>query len=378
MSRAVGLCRRIPCSSNAWSRIAGEVGDVPADVLLLLGEDGARVALVAGPEQHHALEQLRQDADRQALGLDRDGAAGPEREQVQAAERRRVLVLPPDRLAEDVDLDVAGLLRQLPGRDTVAAVAVEGVQQPDRERARAPEAGRGRQVAHGADVDRRVDVEELEGGPGDVVLQLVDRVDLLGQRVVDADRLVEDLAVALDRDPDVLVDRAAQDGAVFALVERGQVRPASREAHAHRRPGDDQGRSPHGRPASHRGGPSRRGSRPCWAEAEHLVRVVGLRPGVGQDHLLVAVRLVAVGDARRDLDQDVVVLAEEDLLQLALRRRVLADVVEDELRPARDDRVVDRHRLMDVPGLDGARPGGREVDLAEGDEVGVRSPSACA
>ena len=65
-------------------------------------------------------------------------------------------------------------------------------------------------------------------------------LDLLGLRVVEADRLVEDLAVALDGDADVLVDGGAEDRAVVLLVERGQIGPAAGEADAQGRPGDDQ------------------------------------------------------------------------------------------------------------------------------------------
>jgi hypothetical protein len=105
--------------------------------------------------------------------------------------------------------------------------------------------------------------------------------------------------------------------------------------------------------------------------AQHFVRLVRDVRAVGHDDEPVAIGLVAVGDAGRDLHQAVVVLAEEDLLELAHGQRTGAQVVHDELGPAGDDGVVDRHALMDVPGLDGARPGAGEVDLAEAGKVRV-------
>src|SRR6266511_3923428 len=109
-----------------------------------------------------------------------------------------------------------------------------------------------------------------------------------------------------------------------------------------------------------------------WAgrvQSKHLLGPVRLGRAIGKDHELVAVRLVTVGDPGRDLDEHVVVLAEEYLLQLPVGRRAFPQVVENQLRTARDERVVDGHRLVDVPGLDRTRPGTGEIDLPELDEV---------
>ena len=125
---------------------------------------------------------------------------------------------------------MAGLLGQLTGRHPLAAKGVQGIEQPDCEAARAAEAGRGREVANRADVDRRLDRQEAKPFAGDVVAHFVDRVHLLRLGVVEPDRLVEHLAVTLDRDVDVLVDRGAQDRAVVALVEGRQVGSAAGEA----------------------------------------------------------------------------------------------------------------------------------------------------
>ena len=101
-------------------------------------------------------------------------------------------------------------------------------------------------------------------------------------------------------------------------------------------------------------------------------RVVRLGRAVGQDHHLVAVRLVAVGDARRNLHETVVVLAEEDLLEFAFGRRAFAAgrTCTSLARP-RQHGVVDRHRLWMCQALIDAGPRAREVDLAELHEVRV-------
>ena len=87
------------------------------DVLLL--EDLAGRPRVAGEEQQQVVFQVveRPLADLQRPGLHL--AVGQEAEAGDPAEGRDVLVLLADRLLEDVDLDLAGLLGQLAGMDQV-------------------------------------------------------------------------------------------------------------------------------------------------------------------------------------------------------------------------------------------------------------------
>src|SRR5438034_563495 len=68
-----------------------------------------------------------------------------------------------------------------------------------------------------------------------------------GVLVLLADRLVEEVAVALHSDVDVFVNGRAQDGAFFNLVKLWQIRAASCKADAQRSPRDDDvGRTPVG------------------------------------------------------------------------------------------------------------------------------------
>src|SRR5512135_2505992 len=69
-------------------------------------------------------------------------------------------------------------------------------------------------------------------------------------------------------------------------------------------------------------------------EALDLVGVVDDVGAVADDRLGGAIPLEAVPNPGRDAHQAVVVLAEEDLLDLAPRRRVLAGVEEDQLDAA--------------------------------------------
>src|SRR5688572_6373626 len=90
---------------------------------------------------------------------------------------------------------------------------------------------------------------------------------------------------------------------------------------------------------------------------------------VRQNHHLVPVGFITVGDSRRNLNEHVVVFSQEDLLQTSLCRRFRPDVIKNQLCPARQDSVVNSHRLMDMPGLDGSRPRARKVDLSKTNEM---------
>ena len=67
---------------------------------------------LAGVDQERPPLQLVEGLGPAGDRLDVDRVVGVEPDVVQAAEGRRVLVLAADRLAEDVDLDPAGLLGQ--------------------------------------------------------------------------------------------------------------------------------------------------------------------------------------------------------------------------------------------------------------------------
>ena len=88
-----------------------------------------------------------------------------EREAGDAAVGGDVLILLADRLAEPVDLDLAGQLGQLAGMQQPPAVRVERLEQRRGEAARRAEPGAGRNVGQRRDLDLRRPEAEHAGSP---------------------------------------------------------------------------------------------------------------------------------------------------------------------------------------------------------------------
>ena len=139
---------------------------------------------------------------------------GQETEAGDAAIGRDVLVLLADRLAQQVDLDVAGLPRQLLAVDERAVMGVQRPQQRGGEAAGRAQAGAGGNVRHAGDFQvRRAQAGQLERLPHDGVLHLGDGVHVLELRVLD-DQLLREGVV--QGDVDVLVDGGGdQEAAVL-------------------------------------------------------------------------------------------------------------------------------------------------------------------
>jgi hypothetical protein len=199
-------------------------------------EDVVGAALVLGVEEEHPPRELLHGLGGRGHRLDVDRAVGIEADVVHAAERRGILVLLADRLAEQVDLDAARLLGDVLGADDVALVGVEREQHADGERARRPQARAGRDVADGGDLDVAAEAGELQRLAHQLVAQLLEVVDDLRARIRDAGGGLEARA---DRDVHVLVERERQHRAVLAAIERRQVGAAAGEAHAIGRLRDD-------------------------------------------------------------------------------------------------------------------------------------------
>ncbi len=145
-----------------------------------------------------------------------------------------------DRLFQDVDFDVARLFGELSGGNPFAAERVQRVQQTHREAARAAEAGGRRQIRHRADVNGRLDFQQSQTLPRDVVLDLIDGLDLLALGIIEPDRFIEHAAVAFDGHVNVLIDRRAQHHAGLALVKIREIRAAAGKAHPERRARHDE------------------------------------------------------------------------------------------------------------------------------------------
>src|SRR5262249_33011778 len=74
----------------------------------------------------------------------------------------------------------------------------------------------------------------------DVVLDFLDGVHLLRAGVIDTDGLIEQLAVPLDGDVNVFVNRGAENRAVSALIEVREVRSPAGETDPQRSPRNDE------------------------------------------------------------------------------------------------------------------------------------------
>lgn len=107
-------------------------------------------------------------------------------------------------MAQEADLGVAGLLRDLLGCDVHALGCVERTQQADGERAGRAEARACRNVGQADDLDRRRNGMAAQRFAHDRMLDLVDRVDMLELGIFD---LIARTKGSVDTDIDVLVDR---------------------------------------------------------------------------------------------------------------------------------------------------------------------------
>jgi len=208
--------------------------DLTGGILFLLAQDGAGVALMPRPEHEDLIEQSGQIAVGQTNRLHRNVSARLETEDIETAEGRRILILFADRFLEHFNLNVRGLLRQLARGYPLAAVRVESIEQPHGEAARPTESGRCRQIAHCADVDGRIDAQKAQAFARDVVFDVVDRVHLFAFRVVEPDGLIEDTAMPLYRDVDILVDGRADDCTVVGFVKGGQIGSTAGKTHPQR------------------------------------------------------------------------------------------------------------------------------------------------
>src|SRR5581483_2552828 len=147
---------------------------------VLVFQDRRGRAREAGEEEEKVV--LEREAgllvDGEAPGI--DGSVLAEGEAGQPAESRDVLVLLADRLAEEVDLDVAGLLGKLARMNDRVAVRVKRAQERGGEAARRAKAGAGRNIGKRGDLDLRPARCELpQRLADDAVAHLVDGVDVL-------------------------------------------------------------------------------------------------------------------------------------------------------------------------------------------------------
>src|SRR5437868_9900784 len=93
------------------------------------------------------------------------------------------------------------------------------------------------------------------------------------------------------------------------------------------------------------------------------------RSTVGDDRHVETYSLESVPNHGRDGNQAVIIRAREKFLHLSACRTVRSIVIKHELDVAVRHRIIERHLLVNVPGLDGARIHTRKVNLSESREV---------
>ena len=148
-----------------------------------------------------------------------------------SAVRGHVLVLLARRLAQDVDLDLARVLREATRRDRDAAGQRERLQQADREGAGRAEARAGGHVGDRRDLERVAVPVAQERLAQDRMPDLRRLVDLLELGVLHPVAPLED---RVGEHVDVLVDRPAHEEAAVLPVVGREVRPAAAERDAQR------------------------------------------------------------------------------------------------------------------------------------------------
>ena len=184
---------------------------------ILIFEDGRRVSRVVRKKQRQIVFQVVQGHRVQPQRCHRDAVVGPEFETCDPAERSDVLVLLADRLSQQIQLNVTGLLRKLLPADVVPFHAVERPQQGGRETSGRSQAGSGGNVRHADDLDvRNAEAHQLQSLPHDRMLHVLRTRDNLHFRVLD-DHLREERL--MQGNVDVLVDRRGDHKtAVTAVV----------------------------------------------------------------------------------------------------------------------------------------------------------------
>ena len=158
---------------------------------------------------------------------------------VEAAVGRTHLILRPDRLADDVLLDVDALVGELAAADHPPLEGVKRQEEADGEgRARSHPAA-GREVAVVVDLDAPLDPQESQHLPGGGMLDLVDRAAGLVARIDDSQPVFEERRQTPAGDVAVFIDRRGKDRAAMLAVPRRVVGPAAEERDPEGGAGDD-------------------------------------------------------------------------------------------------------------------------------------------
>ena len=199
------------------SHCAERVGVLRRRLLLLL-ENAVRAPLRIRIEHEHVRFEVIQRLLAANERVDLHGRVGIEGDEVETAERSRILILPTYRLLENVDFDVARVAGQLRAIDEATLIRVERGEQTDGETAARSHARTGRHVANRRDFERFVDFGQPQGLANQFVLNVVDFLRDFDARVGQSKIRFE---AGMHVDVHVPIDRRAENGAVFVVAKRG-------------------------------------------------------------------------------------------------------------------------------------------------------------
>ncbi len=182
----------------------------------LIGEDRGCGASFAGVEEEEVVPQPLERFAREGERLDVDRAVAIERVRADPAVRGDVLILLAGGLTENVDLDLARILCETPGRDGDATCERERLQETHRERAGRAQTRPRRHIGDHAHFERIAVPVAQQRLAQDRMADLGWIVDLLELRVLHPVPALED---RVGEHVDVLVDRPAdQEAAVLTVV----------------------------------------------------------------------------------------------------------------------------------------------------------------
>jgi hypothetical protein len=240
-----------PFDLSPPERVPQPIGEVPdrhqrfdgatlVDRSVLGFEDRSRRSLTSGEEEKEIVVQPLQRPGRTNQGLRSHLSAGRELDEVETPDSRGVMILLADRPPEHLDLDPGRLLRELHCRLVDPLIAVQRVQEPDRDGARRAESRTtGRNVGKGHDVETAGEPRGAKGFPDEFVLDQVGRLDDLRLGIAHSDVPFE---ARRDDDVDPFVHRRRDDCTAVHIAETREVGAAAGQAHTQRCSRDDQAR----------------------------------------------------------------------------------------------------------------------------------------
>ena len=209
--------------------------------VILLLEDGGRVAHLVGIEHQNVVLETFDEIDVEIEACDVNFAVGLDVEGREAAERGHILILLTDGLVQDFEFDAASFLGEFRWGSGFLKQRVESIEQAYQVRAGRTKTGACGNVRDRHDFDSIGDAEILEGFTSERMLHFVDVIDHFGAGVTNTNLVVNDRSV--DVEIHVFVNPNGENEAAMLPVEGRKVGPAAAQRNPKGRSSDDHRRS---------------------------------------------------------------------------------------------------------------------------------------